>query len=94
MDVNRFFATSIAGIFALSQLSDTRACALVPPVGESVHIAEESALIIWDASTKTQHFIRRALFDTKAKDFESNQLGLAMVTPAIADRLRRDRLIQ
>lgn len=32
--------------------------------------------------------------DTKAKDFESNQLGLAMVTPAIADRLRRDRLIQ
>jgi len=31
--------------------------------------------------------------DTKAKDFESNQLGLAMATPAIADRLRRDRLI-
>jgi hypothetical protein len=32
--------------------------------------------------------------DTKVKDVESSQLGLAMVTPAIADRLRRDRLIQ
>ena len=32
--------------------------------------------------------------DTKVKDVESSQLGLGMVTPAIADRLRRDRLIQ
>lgn len=32
--------------------------------------------------------------DTKIKDVESGQLGLAMVTPSIADRLRRDRLIQ
>jgi hypothetical protein len=32
--------------------------------------------------------------DTKVKDVESSQLGLAMVTPSIADRLRRDRLIQ
>ena len=32
--------------------------------------------------------------DTKVKDVESSQLGLAMATPAIADRLRSDRLIQ
>ncbi len=32
--------------------------------------------------------------DTKVRDVESGQLGLAMVTPSIADRLRRDRLIQ
>jgi hypothetical protein len=32
--------------------------------------------------------------DTKVKDVESGQLGLAMITPSIADRLRRDRLIQ
>lgn len=31
--------------------------------------------------------------DTKVKDVESSQLGLAMVTPAIADQLHRDRLI-
>ena len=32
--------------------------------------------------------------DTKVKDVESTQLGLAMATPAIADRLRRAHLIQ
>jgi hypothetical protein len=32
--------------------------------------------------------------DTKVKDVESGQLGLAMVTPSIADRLRRDRLVE
>jgi hypothetical protein len=32
--------------------------------------------------------------DTKVKDVESNQLGLAMVTPAIAQRLRSDKLIR
>jgi len=32
--------------------------------------------------------------DTKVKDVESSQLGLAMATPAIADRLRSARLIQ
>ena len=31
--------------------------------------------------------------DTKVKDVESSQLGLAMATPAIADRLRSDRLV-
>ena len=32
--------------------------------------------------------------DTKARDIESNQLGLAMITPAIAGRLRHDGLIR
>ena len=32
--------------------------------------------------------------DTKVKDVESGQLGLGMVTPAIAQRLRSDKLIR
>jgi hypothetical protein len=32
--------------------------------------------------------------DTKAGDIESSQLGLAMITPAIAERLQRDGLIR
>ena len=32
--------------------------------------------------------------DTKVKDVESSQLGLATVTPAIAERLRSDKLIR
>lgn len=41
-----------------------------------VEIAEESAIIVWDAKNKTEHFIRRATFDTKAKD-----VGFLVPTP-------------
>lgn len=52
------------------------ACAVAPRPGDYVGIANETALIIWDADSKTQHFIRRATFDTKAKDF-----GFLVPTP-------------
>lgn len=45
------------------------ACAPAPHEGERVHIAEESAIILWDAASKTQHFIRSAAFQTEARDF-------------------------
>src|SRR5262249_39727637 len=56
------------------------ACATAPPPGASVGIANETALIIWDAESKTEHFIRRATFDTKAKDF-----GFLVPTPSKPD---------
>jgi hypothetical protein len=37
-------------------------CAVVPPPQARVRIAEESALIIWDERTRTEHFVRRAEF--------------------------------
>jgi hypothetical protein len=46
-------------------------------MGNRVEIAEESAVIIWDASSKTEHFIRRATFKTDAKDF-----GFLVPTPS------------
>jgi Uncharacterized protein conserved in bacteria (DUF2330) len=51
-------------------------CAVAPPFGESVRMADESAIIIWDAATKTQHFIRRATFSSSARDF-----GFLVPTP-------------
>src|SRR5687767_13907289 len=45
------------------------ACAVAPPDNHPVAIADESAIIVWDAATKTQHFIRRASFNTEAPDF-------------------------
>lgn len=54
------------------------ACAPAGRMGEEIHIAEESAIIIWDAPSKTQHFIRRASFETKAKDF-----GFLVPTPTV-----------
>ncbi|MCC6209940.1 MAG: DUF2330 domain-containing protein [Burkholderiales bacterium] len=54
------------------------ACAPAPRMGEAVDIAEENAIIIWDAAAKMQHFIRRASFETKAKDF-----GFLVPTPTV-----------
>src|SRR5262245_50280452 len=54
-----------------------RACAPVPRPGQYVRIAEESAIIVWDEKTRTQHFIRRATFNTDAPDF-----GFLVPTPA------------
>lgn len=64
----------VAGVLACAP---SLACAPVPPSGAKVHIAQEEAIIIWDAKAKTQHFIRRGLFDTDAKDF-----GFLVPTPS------------
>ncbi len=46
--------------------SPSEACAPAPPRNVTVEIASESAIIVWDAATKTQHFIRRAAFNASA----------------------------
>jgi len=48
-----------------------------PRPGQFVRIAEETAAIVWDASTNTEHFIRSANFDTDASDF-----GFLVPTPS------------
>lgn len=70
-------STSRARLVAIALGAACLACATAPREGESVHIAEESALILWDAESKTQHFIRRASFETAAKDF-----GFLVPTPS------------
>lgn len=52
------------------------ACAPAPPHGQDVTIAGEEAVIAWDAATKTEHFVRRAQFESSAKDF-----GFLVPTP-------------
>ncbi len=52
------------------------ACAPAPHAGDRVYVVEESALILWEPATKTQHFIRRATFQGKADDF-----GFLVPTP-------------
>ena len=55
-------------------------CAPAPHPGQWVDIRDESALIIWDEVTKTEHFIRRASFETAAADF-----GVLVPTPTQPD---------
>ena len=68
----------VAASLLLQRSEDSvHACAPVYPKGVHVHIAEESAVIIWDAESKIQHFIRRATFSTPTKDF-----GFLVPTPS------------
>ena len=51
-------------------------CGIAPPPGEYVSTAEETALIVWDEKTKTEHFVRRASFHSTGYDF-----GFLVPTP-------------
>ncbi len=53
------------------------ACCPAPPPGKPVINADQTVIIIWDAATKTQHFIRQASFKSEADDF-----GFLVPTPA------------
>jgi hypothetical protein len=63
-------------VLMLAGASRVFACAPAPHDGERVNVVEESAVIVWDAATKTQHFIRRATFRGSARDF-----GFLVPTP-------------
>jgi hypothetical protein len=51
-------------------------CAAAYRHNEPFAIASESAIILWDEKSQTEHFIRRAAFNTEAKDF-----GFLVPTP-------------
>jgi len=61
----------------LGMVPDASGCAAAPHPGEYVEIASESALIIWDEATKTEHFIRQATFHSTSPDF-----GFLVPTPS------------
>jgi hypothetical protein len=54
------------------------ACAPAPHAGEHIDVVEESAVIVWDPTTKTEQFIRRATFRGAARDF-----GFLVPTPGV-----------
>src|SRR5262245_28713827 len=53
-------------------------CAPAPPDGRRVQVLGESAVIIWDSKTKTEHFIRSATFESDSPDF-----GFLVPTPTV-----------
>src|SRR3954470_9685191 len=52
------------------------ACCPAPPAGQPVVNADQTVVILWDPTTKTEHFIRRASFKAEAADF-----GFLVPTP-------------
>ncbi|MCE9554007.1 MAG: DUF2330 domain-containing protein [Planctomycetes bacterium] len=53
------------------------ACCVSYPSGMPVVNADQTVIILWDAATKTQHFIRQASFKSAAADF-----GFLIPTPS------------
>ena len=53
-----------------------RGCCAIAKSGKPVVNADQTVIIIWDAATKTQHFIRKASFKTDAED-----LGFLVPSP-------------
>jgi hypothetical protein len=56
------------------------ACAPAPPPGVPAVNADQTVILIWDAATQTQHFIRQASFQTEGAD-----LGFLVPTPTQPD---------
>jgi hypothetical protein len=56
-------------VFGIVPTSRMRACCPAPPSGKPVVNADQTVIIIWDAANRTQHFIRKAAFQSEADDF-------------------------
>src|SRR5262245_26721811 len=56
--------------------AESPACAIAERDGQSARILGESALIVWDEASKTEHFIREVRFESTAYD-----LGFLVPTP-------------
>jgi hypothetical protein len=67
---------SLAAALLLVPAERAAGCAVAPRPGDSVQMAGESAIILWDAASQTEHFIRRATFTANARDF-----GFLVPTP-------------
>jgi hypothetical protein len=56
------------------------ACCPAGPSGKPVVNADQTVILLWDAATKTQHFIRKATFQSEADDF-----GFLVPSPAVPE---------
>lgn len=55
-------------VFGLMQ-AGAIGCVCFAPPGQSVNFGDQSNIIVWNPETKTEHFVRNAFFNSKAKDF-------------------------
>jgi hypothetical protein len=73
--IRAFIVASLIGSALPARVA--RACAPAPRLRESVRILDESAIIVWNPDTHTEHFIRRASFNATGSDF-----GFLVPTPS------------
>ncbi len=78
MSAIRITLVLLAGLLAwIPAAYPVRACGIAAPRDFEASVAEENALIVYDAATKTEHFLRMAKFETSSADF-----GFFVPTPS------------
>ena len=65
-------------------------CAVAMPPEARVQVAEESAVIVWDAARRVQHFIRRAQFVT---DNSKADFGFLVPSPTAPSMAKADNAV-
>ncbi|HEY8072651.1 MAG TPA: DUF2330 domain-containing protein [Labilithrix sp.] len=73
-------AALLAAAALVSWSAPSHACACAPPENKPVVNADQTVVIVWDPSSKTEHFVRRASFKADADDF-----GFLVPTPQKPD---------
>jgi hypothetical protein len=73
--------TLLAAVWVLPlSAPPTPACCPAGPAGMAVVNADQTVILLWDEATKTQHFIRKASFQSEADDF-----GFLVPSPAVPE---------
>jgi uncharacterized protein DUF2330 len=74
----------LLGLVRVFDAGPARACAAAPRVGDVVRIADEEAVIVWDAASHTEHFLRHARFDASLKGgAQAQDFGFLVPTPRL-----------
>jgi Uncharacterized protein conserved in bacteria (DUF2330) len=74
----------VAG-FHLAHATAAFACGAVAAKGSYVRLASEKTVIVWDAENKTEHFLRKTVFEGDPKDF-----GFLVPTPIVPEVAKVD----
>ncbi|CAN5741319.1 hypothetical protein BH09MYX1_BH09MYX1_31840 [soil metagenome] len=82
------FALALALPFAATIDTPSEACGAAYPAGSYVQLSGEQTIIVWDAATKTEHFIRKPTFDGDPKSF-----GFFVPTPTVPTIKKEDDAI-
>lgn len=78
-EMGLLFLLVLAALVAAPQHQPARACAVAPHAGGAISIRDEDALIVWDAATQTEHFLRKARFEFMGND--RADFGFLVPTP-------------
>lgn len=81
--MSRSFAVGLVALAGVVTAVPTppvaRGCAVAPPPGGRIDVSSETALIVYDPETKTEHFLRTAAFNTALAG--SADFGFLVPTP-------------